>query len=84
MLTKRGKVRLSSGYASAKPILSPLVFIFLPTAKVEYFVDRLSSGFVEGLDNKIKTIKRRCYGITRIVTLFQRLYLDLEGYRRFA
>lgn len=51
---------------------------------VNYFVDRLTSGFVEGLNNKIKTLKRRCYGITRVRTLFQRLYLDLEGYRRFA
>jgi len=51
---------------------------------VNYFVDRLSSGFVEGLNNKVKTIKRRCYGILRVTTLFQRLYLDLEGYRRFA
>ena len=51
---------------------------------VNYFVDRLSSGFVEGLNNKIKTLKRRCYGIPRVTTLFQRLYLDLEGYRRFA
>ena len=51
---------------------------------VNYFVNRLNSGFVEGLNNKIKTIKRRCYGITRVTTLFQRLYLDLEGYRRFA
>jgi transposase len=49
-----------------------------------YFVNRLSSGFVEGLNNKAKTIKRRCYGILRVTTLFQRLYLDLEGYRRFA
>jgi transposase len=49
-----------------------------------YFVDRLSSGFVEGLNNKVKTIKRRCYGILRTTTLFQRLYLDLEGYRCFA
>lgn len=49
-----------------------------------YFTDRLSSGFVEGLNNKVKTTKRRCYGILRITTLFQRLYLDLEGYRRFA
>jgi len=39
---------------------------------------------VEGLNNKIKTLKRRCYGIGRVATLFQRLYLDLEGYRRFA
>lgn len=49
-----------------------------------YFVNRLSSGFVEGLNNKVKTIKRRCYGILRLATLFQRLYLDLEGYRRFV
>lgn len=51
---------------------------------VNHFVNRLSSGFVEGLNNKVKTIKRRCYGILRVTTLFQRLYLDLEGYRRFA
>jgi len=49
-----------------------------------YFTDRLTSGFVEGLNNKVKTTKRRCYGILRTTTLFQRLYLDLEGYRRFA
>ncbi len=51
---------------------------------VNYFTDRLSSGFVEGLNNKVKTLKRRCYGILRVTTLFQRLYLDLEGYQRFA
>ena len=49
-----------------------------------YFRDRRSSGFVEGLNNRLKTLKRRCYGILRVETLFQRLYLDLEGYRRFA
>jgi transposase len=51
---------------------------------INYFVNRLNSGFVEGLNNKVKTIKRRCYGILRVTTLFQRLYLDLVGYRRFA
>jgi transposase len=49
-----------------------------------YFADRLTSGFVEGLNNKIKVLKRRCYGILRITTLFQRLFLDLEGYRIYA
>ena len=49
-----------------------------------YFLDRLSSGFVEGLNNKIKTLKRRCYGIFKSTHLFQRIYLDLEGYRQFA
>lgn len=51
---------------------------------VNYFDGRFSSGFVEGLNNKIKTTKRRCYGILKTKTLFQRLYLDIEGYRRFA
>ena len=49
-----------------------------------YFTNRLSSGFVEGLNNKIKTMKRRCFGVLQIETWFQRLYLDLEGYRLFA
>ncbi|MCP4361887.1 MAG: ISL3 family transposase [Chloroflexi bacterium] len=49
-----------------------------------YFSGRLSSGFVEGLNNKVKVLKRRCYGILQISTLFQRLYLDLEGYLIFA
>lgn len=49
-----------------------------------YFLDRQTSGFVEGLNNKIKVLKRRCYGIYNLSHLFQRLSLDLHGYRRFA
>jgi transposase len=41
---------------------------------------RQNSGFVEGLNNKIKVIKRRCYGIFNIGHLFQRIFLDIEGY----
>ena len=50
---------------------------------LNYFEDRVSGGFVEGLNNKIKTLKRRCYGIKKVSTLFQRLWLDLEGRNRF-
>jgi transposase len=49
-----------------------------------YFVSRQSSGFVEGFNNKVKVLKRRCYGITNLKHLFQRLHLDLEGYRLFG
>jgi transposase len=49
-----------------------------------YFLARHNSGFVEGLNNKIKVLKRRCYGIFNLSHLFQRLLLDLEGYQRFA
>ena len=49
-----------------------------------YFVHRDSSGFVEGLNNKIKVLKRRCYGLFNLGHLFQRIFLDLEGYRLFA
>ena len=45
-----------------------------------YFHDRQTSGFVEGLNNKIKVLKRRCYGRLSVRRLFQRLFLDLEGY----
>jgi transposase len=50
---------------------------------LNYFNQRVSSGFVEGLNNKIKTIKRRCYGINKVSTLFQRIWLDLQGRERF-
>ena len=49
-----------------------------------YFLHRDSSGFVEGLNNKIKVLKRRCYGLLNLDHLFQRLFLDLEGYTLFA
>jgi transposase len=49
-----------------------------------YFIKRQNSGFVEGLNNKLKVLKRRCYGLRNVVRLFQRLRLDLEGYGRFS
>ncbi len=49
-----------------------------------YFVGRHNSGFVEGLNNKIKVIKRRCYGILSPGHLFQRIHLDLVGYKLYA
>jgi len=55
---------------------------FLPI--LNYFIARINSGFVEGLNNKIKVIKRRCYGIRKITSLFQRIWLDLEGFERFV
>jgi transposase len=49
-----------------------------------YFINHQTSGFVEGLNNKLKVLKRRCYGLRNVTRLFQRLTLDLEGYRRFS
>ncbi len=49
-----------------------------------YFMQRENSGFVEGFNNKVKVLKRRCYGIFNLQHLFQRIYLDLHGYRLFA
>jgi transposase len=49
-----------------------------------FFINRQTSGFVDGFNNKVKVLKRRCYGITILRHLFQRLYLDLEGYRLFV
>lgn len=48
---------------------------------VNYFINRHNSGFVEGLNNKAKVLKRRCYGIFNLKHFFQRLHLDISGYR---
>jgi transposase len=49
-----------------------------------FFVARANSGFVEGLNNKLKVLKRRCYGLFNRQHWFQRIFLDLEGYRWFG
>jgi transposase len=49
-----------------------------------YFISHQTSSFIEGLNNKLKVLKRRCYGLRNVAHLFQRLTLDLEGYRRFS
>lgn len=49
-----------------------------------YFCQRQTSGFVEGLNNKLKVLKRRCFGLFNPQRLFQRITLDLDGYRRFS
>ncbi len=50
---------------------------------VAYFKGRNTSGFVEGFNNKVKVIKRRCYGIFKEKSLFRRLFLDCLGYDIF-
>ena len=49
-----------------------------------YFLEGWTSGFVEGFNNRVKVLKRRCYGIFDIERLFQRIALDLNGYQTFA
>jgi len=48
-----------------------------------YFINRNSSGFVEGFNNKVKVLKRRCYGLSNVTRLFQRLIIDTLGMERF-
>ncbi len=54
------------------------------TVITNYFVARKNSGFVEGLNNKVKVITRPCYGIFNSIHLFQPISLDLGGYEQFA
>ena len=51
---------------------------------LNYFNGRHTSGFVEGLNNKVKVLKRRCYGLLNLNRWFQRLHLDLAGYELFC
>jgi transposase len=50
---------------------------------LNYFKARKNSGFVEGLNNKIKVAKRRCYCLLKVESFFQRLFLDFRGYDLF-
>lgn len=43
-----------------------------------YFDGRYTSGFVEGMNNKLKVIKRRCYGLLSADQLFRRVQIDLQ------
>ena len=49
-----------------------------------YFIRRQNSGFVEGLNHKVRVLLGRCYGVFNRIHLFQRLSLDLGGYEQFA
>ena len=63
---------------------------FLKTLKerfdiiLNYFKGRKNSGFVEGLNQKIKLLKRRGYGMFNIESLYRQIYLDLHGYEEFG
>ena len=68
--------------------IEPLV-PFLETLKrfwpflLNFFSRRLSSGFVEGLNHKVRVLLARSFGLFNLDHLFQRLWLDLEGPRVF-
>lgn len=51
---------------------------------LNYFVNRDTSGFVEGFNNKIKVMVRYCYGFSNLENLFKRIFISLEGDRLFA
>ncbi|HYN44471.1 MAG TPA: ISL3 family transposase [Candidatus Limnocylindrales bacterium] len=87
---RRGKQKLTGWMNRVKKSSVRCFDTFLNTLETykdeiaNYFMDRLNSGFVEGLNNKIKVIKRRCYGLKNVGHLFQHLYLDLCGYALYA
>jgi transposase len=43
-----------------------------------YFEDRRTSGPVEGINNKVRVVMRRGYGIRNLPTLWSRLVLDVN------
>jgi len=45
---------------------------------LNYFTHRISSGPVEGLNNKIKVVKRRGFGFRNVANFAMRLFLDIN------
>jgi transposase len=64
------------------PFLDTLERYWTPITN--FFKRRLTSGFIEGLNNKIRVLTRRCFALFNLAHFFQRLWLDLEGYRAFG
>lgn len=86
----QGRQRLERWAAKVKRSALTCFDKFLKTLRnhldeiANYFERRASSGFVEGFNNKLKTITRRSYGLKRVDSLFRRLWLDLNGYQHFV
>ena len=84
---KQAKVKIKQWIKSVKNSKLTCFDTFIKTINklwneiLSYFKNRLNSGFVEGLNNRIKVIKRRCYGIFNTENLFQRISIDLAGYQ---
>ena len=81
-----GRHRLEKWLAKVKRSTLTCFDKFLKTLRnhldeiANYFDKRASSGFVEGINNKLKTITRRSYGLKRVSSLFCRLWLDLSTF----
>jgi transposase len=90
MSKRKGKSRLKKWMKQVRASALSCFDSFLTTREKRLddvandFIDRHTSGFVEGFHNKLKVIKRRCYGILHVTHLFQRIQLDLYGYSLFA
>jgi transposase len=90
MSKRQGKYRLKKWMGKVRGSALHCFDSFLTTLEshlddiANYFIDRHTSGFVEGFNNKLKVIKRRCYGMLNVTHLFQRIQLDLYGYSLFA
>ena len=82
---KNGSAKLLRWIKSVKDSGLRCFDVFIGTLKkykdmiANYFKARKNSGFVEGLNNLAKVIKRRCFGILNPVTFWQRLNLDLRA-----
>ncbi len=85
--TNKGRQRLEKWAAKVASSTLTCFDPFLKTlqnhlAEIANYFDRwANSGFVEGINNKLKTITRRSYGLKRVDSIFRRLWLDLSGYR---
>jgi len=84
-----GRCRLERWIAKVESKATTCFAKFIKTLRkrldmiANYFHKRANSGFVEGLNNKLKLITRRSYGLRRIDSLFRRLWLDTQGYKHF-
>lgn len=90
ILRSEAKKKIDNWIETVRSSSLTIFYTFIKTLKkymdliINYFISRANSGFVEGLNNKLKVIKRSCYGIGNVENFFRRIFLSLDGYRLYG
>jgi transposase len=87
--SQRAEAELKAWIFLVKEQALDAFFPFLETLQrywsfiLNFFKRRLTSGFVEGFNHKVRVLLWRSFGLFKLDRLFQRLWLDLVGPRVF-
>ncbi len=81
---KQAEIKINEWVEKAKKLKNRFVNTFLKTLNnwkelvLNYFIDRISNGIVEGINNKIKAIKRMAFGFMNFNNFKNRIIVNFD------